>query len=459
MKRTRGLFTLLCLCLLFGAGQSARAQHPATLWLEYNYANTNFNPSAGVYVVEVYGAWQDTISRPRATINLNFPAGDFSATNVTVASITDGTWLASKPVFVSYTANGTSYAAAQFTAFNSSGALPPTPRQRIATVTFRYKSNFGGAIYGYQDNFLLASPYTPKPPTGNNQTGFQYTQQDGSLWSGLTADQPTLLHTEYDPYLSYNPPATIYPTYLTIPGGPIDAPFLTKLSKYTAAAGDPGFTLSVYSNNFYAGYVVEWNGSPRPTTQVSQTQFDAQISAADIAKTGTNYVHVRYYPLGTNYTMNLPFVVRTAHIGGKVALEGGANPSVPLTFTLTSPLYGATNYPVTPADDGAFDLGALNPDAYTLSVKNSNSLRVTVAADSTGGAVNNLPLFLPGGDANGDNSVDSSDFTALIGSFNSDATIPGSGYDPTADFNGDGSVDSSDFTILIGNFGRVGDSL
>ena len=47
---------------------------------------------------------------------------------------------------------------------------------------------------------------------------------------------------------------------------------------------------------------------------------------------------------------------------------------------------------------------------------------------------------------------DSSDFTLLIGAFNSDETIPGSGYDPKGDFNSDGSVDSTDFTLLIGEF-------
>ncbi len=63
---------------------------------------------------------------------------------------------------------------------------------------------------------------------------------------------------------------------------------------------------------------------------------------------------------------------------------------------------------------------------------------------------------LPAGDSNGDNSVDSRDFTALIGSYKSSASVPGSGYDATADFNYDGSVDSTDFTLLIGNFNRVG---
>ncbi len=79
---------------------------------------------------------------------------------------------------------------------------------------------------------------------------------------------------------------------------------------------------------------------------------------------------------------------------------------------------------------------------------------VSTASPTNVGAV---PLRL--GDGNRDGSVDSSDFTLLIGAFNSDAATVGSGYDPIADFNADGSVDSSDFTILIGEFNQTSDFL
>ncbi len=54
-------------------------------------------------------------------------------------------------------------------------------------------------------------------------------------------------------------------------------------------------------------------------------------------------------------------------------------------------------------------------------------LRANVPINATGGDVPNITLRLPAGDGNNDNSVDSSDFTLLIGAFNSDATISGSG--------------------------------
>ncbi len=94
---------------------------------------------------------------------------------------------------------------------------------------------------------------------------------------------------------------------------------------------------------------------------------------------------------------------------------------------------------------GTFDLAVKAPRNLQVVVRNVMIL---------GGAGPNITL--PAGDANNDNSVDSSDFTALIGAFNSDASVPGSGYDKTADFNYDGAVDSSDFTLLIGEFNNVG---
>ena len=94
-----------------------------------------------------------------------------------------------------------------------------------------------------------------------------------------------------------------------------------------------------------------------------------------------------------------------------------------------------------------------------MAIKGAKNLRRVLPGVIVGGATTALPdVNLPAGDANGDNSVDSSDFGLLIGAFNSDAAISGSGYDATADFNFDGVVDSSDFGLLIGEFNNDGDN-
>ena len=77
-----------------------------------------------------------------------------------------------------------------------------------------------------------------------------------------------------------------------------------------------------------------------------------------------------------------------------------------------------------------------------------------VTISGTSGTIVNAKL--PAADANNDNSVDTSDFGVLVGGYNGDSTIPGSGYDPNADFNFDGVVDTTDFSLLVGQYNNVG---
>ena len=108
-------------------------------------------------------------------------------------------------------------------------------------------------------------------------------------------------------------------------------------------------------------------------------------------------------------------------------------------------------------DQGRFTIPGVPPGVYDVTLQGWKNLRVLLPNVSIYAPLT-LPLVtLPGGDANGDNHIDSSDFGVLIGAFNTDSSIPGGGYDGNADFNYDGVVDSSDFGLLIGNYGSVGD--
>jgi hypothetical protein len=70
-------------------------------------------------------------------------------------------------------------------------------------------------------------------------------------------------------------------------------PTTTSIAPASATAGGVGFTLTVNGTNFYSGIsTVQWNGSPRSTTFVSNTELTATISAADIASSGTASVTV-----------------------------------------------------------------------------------------------------------------------------------------------------------------------
>jgi len=79
----------------------------------------------------------------------------------------------------------------------------------------------------------------------------------------------------------------------TVPSGTTPAiPTITSLSPTSSTAGGAAFTLTVFGSNFVSSSVVRWNGSDRPTTLVSSSQLNAQISASDIVATGTATVTV-----------------------------------------------------------------------------------------------------------------------------------------------------------------------
>ena len=106
--------------------------------------------------------------------------------------------------------------------------------------------------------------------------------------------------------------------------------------------------------------------------------------------------------------------------------------------------------------NGAFTIPALPRSSYIVWIKGTKYLAATTTADTTAGNVSGVNVYQPAGDANNDNSVDSSDFGLLIGAFGGDSSVPGSGYDEGIDLNGDRIIDSTDFGLLIGEFNNAG---
>ena len=145
-------------------------------------------------------------------------------------------------------------------------------------------------------------------------------------------------------------------------------------------------------------------------------------------------------------------------VAGTVALEGCVSSAQTVTFTFR-PTDGSAIFTrsVLLSSSGTFSLPNIPRKNYQIHVKGNLWLAQNLSLDATGSAASNLSLSLRAGDANNDNSVDSSDFGVLIGAFGGDSSVPGSGYDATADFNCDGMVDSSDFGLLIGEFNNTGD--
>jgi 6-phosphogluconolactonase len=73
---------------------------------------------------------------------------------------------------------------------------------------------------------------------------------------------------------------------------PPPTPTMNSLSPSSATVGGPAFTLAVNGSNFVSSSVVRWNGSDRPTAFVNSSEIHAQISASDIAATGSAAVTV-----------------------------------------------------------------------------------------------------------------------------------------------------------------------
>ena len=129
-----------------------------------------------------------------------------------------------------------------------------------------------------------------------------------------------------------------------------------------------------------------------------------------------------------------------AHLEGIVAAASAQN----LTFAFRPTDGGATiTKTASVAPSGAFSLSGLPAKSYSLRVSGARWLAVSVPVNAAGGNVSGVSVTLPAGDANGDNSVDTTDFGLLVGSYGSSVSVPGSGYDASADFNCDGSVDTT----------------
>ena len=108
---------------------------------------------------------------------------------------------------------------------------------------------------------------------------------------------------------------------------------------------------------------------------------------------------------------------------------------------------------------GKFSFSGLPFGKYNVSVSQLKWLQSTALnVDATAGDADAGNIFLPGGDADGNNLVDIGDFGILVNAYGGDAGIPGSGYDQRADFNGDGTVDIADFGSLVNTYGTSGDT-
>ena len=161
---------------------------------------------------------------------------------------------------------------------------------------------------------------------------------------------------------------------------------------------------------------------------------------------------------GTGFDIILAEAPPARTVSGGVTITNVSNIQQPMNFTFRPANGAAFTRTVTLAANGGFSLPNIPAQSYTVHIKGALCLAKNITVDATNGDVGNISATLESGDANNDNSCDTSDFGLLVGCYGASASAAGSGYDPNCDFNFDGFVDASDFSLLVGSYGDMGDN-
>jgi hypothetical protein len=233
----------------------------------------------------------------------------------------------------------------------------------------------------------------------------------------------------------------------------------------SVAPGVGGFTLTVNGTGFVSGSVVDWNGSARPTTFVSQFQLQTTISASDVALATTALVSVEsptpgggrsnvVYLSVTLPSLSVPFS-RTDYptgqgVGPQHIVATDLNADGKLDLALADDSYPNRSLTVFMGNgDGTF----ANPQSYSLDP--SGAPNAVAVGDFNGdgipdaavavGIVNTVAILLGNGDGSFQSPV-------------SYSVASGPVMITTADFNGDGHLDlavvaedNRSVSILLGN--------
>jgi outer membrane protein assembly factor BamB len=109
---------------------------------------------------------------------------------------------------------------------------------------------------------------------------------------------------------------------------------LNSIYPSVTLTGGSTFVLTALGQGFQPAAVVQWNGSARPTTYVSQTQLQAQIPATDVAAVGTASITV-------------------------LNSMGAGTTSAPLLLTVKNPAPDAVAFQITPSHSGAVNFNSV----------------------------------------------------------------------------------------------------
>lgn len=147
-------------------------------------------------------------------------------------------------------------------------------------------------------------------------------------------------------------------------------------------------------------------------------------------------------------------------VGGRLDLDMLSNKAPLQTLTVTLRAPGTTTVvdtkTATRQGSGYFSCRFTQRGTYDVCIKGSTWLRKkvgTVTLNDTWGTY--VSGVLKNGDCNGDNVVNTDDYTIISGSY--DKSSGDSGFDPRADLNQDGIVGTDDYLAVSSSFDTYGD--
>lgn len=248
-------------------------------------------------------------------------------------------------------------------------------------------------------SIVVNTPGLPATMQGTGFTQFTTVQINGSSVPAGAASStflsfqiPASALTSVGPLsVTVTNPGTVASNAVTINVTPNPVPTLTSLSPNAVAVGSPGFTLTVGGSNFSPGSVIQWNGSPRPTT-FSGFQLTATISAADVQSLGNNIVTVvnpapgggtssplgftTFLPMPANalvYNPNNRLLYASVPSSGGPSLGNSIVPIDPYTGNLGTPIFvGSEPGTMALSSDGSALWVALNGAAAVREVNLTN---------------------------------------------------------------------------------------
>ena len=386
----------------------------------------------------------------------------------------------------------------------------PTPLVLPRDISSQTDTNqYGFAIRFYDDalhtipspyitaQFPLATSDNPGVQLGESNDSFWYDQQNTGNFTGgynYFGGYPDLGNL----ILQINGTATHAPTYSvtgtlnftslmtsTANGGPTPNVTFTFTSTTMPTATPISLTFPVTLSDVLSSRGTVMNEAA--TYEIIGLPLDtyslAISSPGDVTATDT----VAFLNMDTRVTPPVPFnhnvynLVDTLAaapgfetVSGSVTLEGvpdlsAISPFAPLgalevqfrPMGSTTPTYDFMNVAiggtVAGSPNGFFSVTGIADGTYDVWIKGPKNLAVLSPGVVINSTSTSVPVvFLPAGDADGDNFVGPSDFGIFVGAYNTIGGVAGNGYDPRADFNFDGSVDPTDFGYFVGEYNTPG---